>query len=163
MAKIIIVNENDEMIGLKERAELLPEDIYRVATLWITNSKGNILLAQRSKQKKHDPGKWGPAVAGTVEENETYESNIVKEAEEEIGLSGIDFQVGPKIRKSGDHNFFSQRFMVCVDREISEFKIQKDEVGQIKWFRREDLLKDIEENPDNYLKNANSWTDRFEG
>ena len=27
------------------------------------------------------PGKWGPAVAGTVEEGESYEENIIKEAE----------------------------------------------------------------------------------
>ncbi|MFA6422790.1 MAG: NUDIX domain-containing protein, partial [Candidatus Buchananbacteria bacterium] len=86
MAKIIIVNENDEAIGHKERNELDFSDIYRVSGLWITNLKGEILLAQRAFTKNHDPGKWGPAAAGTVEEGEDYETNILKEAEEELGL-----------------------------------------------------------------------------
>ena len=34
------------------------------------------------------PEVWGPAVSGTNEEGETYDSNIIKEAQEEIGLTG---------------------------------------------------------------------------
>lgn len=66
--KIIIVNENDEIIGHKARGTLEQLDIYRVSALWIKNSQGDILLAQRKFTKKHDPGKWGPAVAGTNDE-----------------------------------------------------------------------------------------------
>lgn len=39
--KIIIVDENDEPIGAKERGTLDDyKDIYRVSALWITNEKG---------------------------------------------------------------------------------------------------------------------------
>jgi isopentenyldiphosphate isomerase len=75
--KIIIVNEKDKEIGLKERGTLKTEDIYRVTALWITNSKDEILLAKRALTKSNDPGKWGPAVAGTVDEGETYEENSI--------------------------------------------------------------------------------------
>lgn len=44
------------------------KDIFRTASLWITNSNGDILLAQRKFDKKVDPGKWAEAVVGTVEE-----------------------------------------------------------------------------------------------
>lgn len=90
-SKIIIVDENDTIIGHKNRDSMEDGDMYRVSALWIQNSKGDILLAQRSFDKRNDPGKWGPAVAGTVEEGETYESNIIKEAEEEIGLKNSHF------------------------------------------------------------------------
>jgi len=56
--RIVIVNDEDEIIGHKERGTLVKEDIYRVAALWVTNSKGEILLAQRQLGKRHDPGKW---------------------------------------------------------------------------------------------------------
>ena len=79
---ITIVNEEDEIIGHKDRTSLDHEtDIYRVAALWLTNSTGEVLIAQRALSKESSPGKWGPAAAGTVEEGETYESNIVKEVE----------------------------------------------------------------------------------
>ena len=108
--RIIIVNDQDEIMGHKERGTLVSEDIYRVAGLWVTNSNGNILLAQRQLGKRNDPGKWGPAVAGTVDEGETYESNIIKEAEEEIGLEDISPTKSKKRRYTGEHNYFCQWF-----------------------------------------------------
>ncbi|HWZ66027.1 MAG TPA: hypothetical protein VNX65_04555 [Patescibacteria group bacterium] len=44
--RIIIVNENDQVIGHKERGTLVKEDIYRVAALWVTNSQGKILTEE---------------------------------------------------------------------------------------------------------------------
>ena len=46
--KIPIVNRKDEVIGRKERLELdYSNDIYRSASVWITNSNGDVVLAQR--------------------------------------------------------------------------------------------------------------------
>lgn len=104
--KIVVVNENDEVVGAKKRGTIATDDIYRVSALWITNSNGDVLLAQRALTKKNDPGKWGPAVAGTVEEGETYLGNITKETEEEIGLKDVQFTEGPKWRVSLERNMF---------------------------------------------------------
>jgi isopentenyl-diphosphate Delta-isomerase len=74
--KIIIVDENDNVVGAKEKSDIdYSKDIYRSSALWIFNSGGEILLAQRSVKDDRHPGHWGPAVAGTVDEGETYESN----------------------------------------------------------------------------------------
>jgi isopentenyldiphosphate isomerase len=155
LAKIIIVNEKDEVIDYKERGTLNQEDIYRVSGLWIENSKGEILLAQRGLHKKNDPGKWGPAVAGTVEEGETYDSNIIKEAEEEIGLKGKSFKKLDKVRRKGKHNYFCQWFFLSMDDY--DFKVQKEEVEQIKWFKRNELLADFQKNPDSFLKSVRDF------
>jgi len=90
MCEIPIVKNNDEIIKYKKRSEILENDIYRVSSLWITNSSGEVLLAKRAKIKKNHPGVWGPAVSGTVEKDETYYENILKETNEEIGLD-VDF------------------------------------------------------------------------
>jgi len=87
--KIPIVNEQDEIIKVVDIKDRKPGEICRITGLWLTDPEGNILLAQRAFNKKLSPGLWGPAAAGTVEEGETYESNIIKEAEEEIGLAGL--------------------------------------------------------------------------
>src|SRR3990167_10492394 len=132
--KIPIVDKNDDVIEYRERNDQDANAIYRVSSLWIRNSKGEILLARRAFSKSHDPGKWGPAVAGTVEEGETYESNIIKEAEEELGLKNIKPIRGEKLRKKTKWNYFFQRFYLILDKDISEFKIQENEVAEIKWF-----------------------------
>ncbi|MFA6197683.1 MAG: NUDIX domain-containing protein [Patescibacteria group bacterium] len=160
-AKILIVNENDEVVGLKERGTLNAEDIYRVSALWIQNSKGDTLLAQRSFDKKNDPGKWGPAVAGTVDEGETYDSNIIKEADEEIGLTNHHFVKAFYKRNDGKHKYFVQWYFALLDRDINEFTIQKEEVERIKWFSREELLKILADSPDNFLKSTKDCVTYF--
>ena len=109
--RIPFVNENDEVVEVfegKNWGDLHPESIYRVSSLWITNSKGEVLLARRAFNKKHDPGKWGPAVSGTVEEGETYESNIIKETEEELGIKSLKPIAGLKLRVKNKYNYFNQ-------------------------------------------------------
>lgn len=150
--KIIIVDENDEIAGYKSRSEIGQEDIYRVSGLWIENSKGDVLLAQRAFTKKNNPGKWGPAVAGTVAKGETYDSNISKEAQEEIGLSGFVFEKGEKVRVHGKHNHFTQWYKLVLDWDIEKFNIKKDEVENLKWFTQEELSEELKNNPDNFLE-----------
>lgn len=158
MTKIIIVNEKDEIIGYKERGSLSSEDIYRVSALIVYNSKNEVLLAQRKFTKRNNPGKWGPAVAGTNDEGETYESNIIKEAEEEIGLIGFDMKKRIKERvNEGKSNYFGLGFETVVNRDISEFKIQEKEVEQIKWFNREEVLDLIKDNSEEFIQNIRDF------
>ncbi len=156
--RIPIVNEQDEIIGYKERNDINTEkDLIRATGLWLTDKDGNILLAQRAFVKKHDPGLWGPAVAGTVEEGETYQSNIIKEAEEEIGLTGLIFNIGPKVRA---YNCIVQWFTAVVSRDYLFIK-QDEEVEKIKWFLRDELEKLLEEKPEIFLKNFSKHTEIF--
>lgn len=156
MAKIIIVNNQDEIIGCKDRDALNPQDIYRVSALWITNSKGEILLAQRHHTKKHNPLKWGPAVAGTVEEGETYEKNIIKETKEELGLKNIKPIFFRKTKTDRDYPHFTQSYALSLDQDINEFKIQEDEVEAIRWFTPEELKHELKEHPEKFLSSVES-------
>lgn len=160
-SKTIIVDEKDNIIGSKERDALETSDIYRVSALWITNSQGEVLLAKRALTKSHSPGKWGPAVAGTVEEGETYYSNIIKEAEEELDLENIQPKTGPKLRVAQDYNYFCQWYLLEIDKPVEEFKIQKQEVEEVKWIPRKELLKRIKEKPENFVEAIKEWVGRI--
>jgi isopentenyl-diphosphate delta-isomerase len=158
--RIPIVNEQDEIIGYKDWLGRDDKDIIRVTGLWVTDPEGNILLAQRALNKKHDPGKWGPAVSGTVEEGETYESNIIKEAEEEIGLSGYEFKMSHKNRRSTSHEYWGQWFTVVVPHDYL-FKKQDEEVEEIKWFSRNDIMKLLKEKPEMFLREFERYMNMF--
>ena len=148
-----IVNENDEIIGHKERADLdYDNDIFRTASLWITNSKGDVLLAQRKFDKKVDPGKWAEAVGGTVEGDDSYEQTVVREAEEELGITDAAITKGPKQFITTPCRYFVQWYVTVVDKEVSEFTIQEEEVEQIAWIPREQLLRELRETPDKYIE-----------
>ncbi|HSX17853.1 MAG TPA: NUDIX domain-containing protein [Candidatus Saccharimonadales bacterium] len=160
--KIFIVDEHDNFLKFVEYQERQPTDIYRVAALWATNPNDQILLAQRKFTKHNDPGKWGPAVAGTIEEGETYETNIYKEAEEEVGLSGVPFKMGPKIfNDKGRFKFFVQWFLAEIDWPIGKFKIQRDEVEEIRWIDKASLKRDLDKSPSNYIAGAEKVWQEF--
>ena len=158
--RIPIVNEQDEIIGYKEREELDPKDICRVSSLWVTDKNGDILLAQRSFSKKTSPGMWGPSVSGTVDEGETYEDNVIKEAKEEIGLTGFKPILGPKFRRSTSHEYFCQWYTAVVDRNYP-FKKQDEEGEDIRWFSKEEILKFVEEKPKMFSDNFKNTLDYF--
>lgn len=160
--KIPIVNEQDEIIGYKDRDLRDPKEITRVSGLWVTDTAGKILLAQRSWKKKSDPGCWGPAVAGTVEEGETYESNIIKEAREEIGLTNIVPIAGPKHRRSTSHEYFVQWFSVVIPKDTKLIR-QEEEVEELRWFTREELIEFYEKNTNLFLKNFDRYLKTFLG
>ncbi len=148
-----IVDKNDNIIGYKSKSETTKSDIYRVSVLVLYNSKQEILLAQRALTKSHDPGKWGFSAVGTVEKNETYEENIIKEAKEEIGLDIDNSQLikGSKYLHKENFNFFYQLFYYKLDRLINEFSPRLGEVKDIRWINVNDLLKDTVEHPEKYV------------
>lgn len=157
MKRIIIVDKDDKPIGLKDIATIDQNDIYRVTALWITNSNDEILLAKRHANKTHDPGKWGPAVAGTVEEGEGYDDNIYKEADEELGINGVEFTKGPKIEIKIKYHYFCQWYLLNTNKNIKEFTIQKDEVVRIKWFTKKEFLDEQEKHPEKFIASMKSY------
>lgn len=147
-----VVDDNDQIVGHKLRDAIdWQKDIYRIAALWLTNSKGQVLIAQRVLTKDKDPGKWGPAAAGTLEKGEDYESNIYKEAEEEIGLTNCHFIFGPRQRFYKPRQAFCQWFLGVCDKKVDEFKLQTDEVEKIVWVDIKQLRDDVKQNPDKYV------------
>jgi isopentenyldiphosphate isomerase len=158
--RIPIVNEQDEIIEYKDKKDRGLKEITRVSGLWVTDKDGNILLAQRGLNKKNQPGLWGPAVAGSLEEGETYESNIIKEAEEEIGLVGMKIKLGPKLRRSSTHEYFGQWFTTTIDRNYP-LKKEDKEVESIKWFSREELAILLKEKPEIFLPEFSRYLNIF--
>jgi isopentenyl-diphosphate Delta-isomerase len=115
-------------------------------------------MTQCKWTKHNDPGKWMAAVSGTIEEGEDYDENIAHEAEEEIGLTDLKFRKGFKeFIDDGKHKFFAQWYFAEVDKDRVTIKIQEEEVEGYKWVPREELVKEVDSNPDKFvpsLKNS---------
>lgn len=160
--RIQIVNDQDELIGHKERDKLNhPHDIYRVSALWLTNSRGESLLAQRASTKANNPSKWGPAVAGTIDEDESYDENIYKEAIEEIGLEGVKFTKSIKMYVTGPRRHFTQWYTAQLDRDIGSFTRQVEEVDALEWVDTQWLKGDVTLHPDKYLQSTERVIDEL--
>lgn len=148
----VIVDENDAVIGAKLKSELSHgHDIYRVSAAWVVNATGQFLLARRSPADSNEAGKWGPSVAGTVEQGESYDDNIRKELSEEIGLQDIEPQTGPKIFIDGQRRYFAQWYYVPCDKAVEDFKLQSEEVAAVRWIGLSELKEELADHPNDYI------------
>ncbi len=153
MNKVVISDKNDSPVGLRAYSELTYEDIYQVTAAWITDTKtAEVLTTQRKWSKHNDPGKWMAAASGTVEEGESYDENIVKEIEEEIGLTGLNLTKGPKeFIDDGKHRFFVQWYLAEVDKTKVTIQLQKEEVEAYAWVPIKHVVKEVFENKDKFV------------
>jgi isopentenyldiphosphate isomerase len=159
---IPIVNTQDQIIGHKDREAIdYDKDIFRTASLWITNSQGDVLLAQRKLTKKVDPGKWAEAVGGTVEGDDNYESTVNREAAEELGVKNVKITKGPKQFITTPCSYFVQWYIAIINEDINNFAIQEEEVEQIAWVPRAQLEQELIDQPDKYIEAMPKITSLF--
>lgn len=161
---IQIVNDKDEIIGLRERATEGPGDITRISGLIILNDKNEILMGQRSFSKRYSAGKWNIAVGGTLEEGETYESNIIKEAKEEVGLTITESDLSVLYYGLHDHQhrYFFKLFISVQNLPIEDFVKQDSEIEELRWIGVDEFIKLREEPELDNFKIADSFWDMFD-
>lgn len=153
--RIPIVDEQDHILYYKDSQERdKKKEITRAAGIWISNEKREFLVAKRSKNKKHQPNIWGPSAAGTLEEGETYESNIIKETKEEIGVNLDKVTMGPKVRVSSSHEYFGQYFFAIIPSSTI-FTLQEEEVDEVRWVSLRDLQDWYSTHPEEFIPSFN--------
>lgn len=88
MALIDVLDENGNPTGdAKIKHEIHEQGLWHnAAHVWIYNSKGEIMLQLRAKNKDCFPGLWDISVAGHTDSGETPIESAVREMKEEIGL-----------------------------------------------------------------------------
>lgn len=148
--KVPIVDENDNLICYKDANERDPKtEITRTSALWLINELGEVLVAKRSNSKRYHPGLWGSSVTGTNEEGETYESNIMKEAREELGYNLEKIITGYKELISAERSFFVQHFFAIIPKNTN-FTLQESEVEEVRWIMLGDLENWVHKFPDEF-------------
>lgn len=163
----ILVDPNDCVIGYRYRDELAAGDRFRMVGVWLENHTGQALIAQRSRHKKHLPGLWGAAAIGGVAKGESYEDSAYKELGEEIGLSSITLRHADKeliVNTVDDVEMFCQWFTGHIETDTYEpFTLCEEEVAQICWVDKQELLQDVIARPNRYTPSCQSWPKFFAG
>ena len=132
--------------------------MYSVSHLWIYNSKGEILLQHRCKEKKLYPNKWDISVAGAVDSGENPKQAAIREAKEEIGLV-IDENKLKEVFTFNENytynkmkiNEFAHVFFLKYNGSLNSLKLQKEEVDKVKFFSKKELELIIKEKNEEHL------------
>ena len=88
MADVILVNELDEQTGTLEKMEAHRQGLlHRAFSIFIFNSKNELLLQQRASGKYHNPEIWTNTCCSHPLPGETVEDAASRRLQEEMGFN----------------------------------------------------------------------------
>lgn len=150
---VVLVNENDEVLGLMEKQQAhVAGLLHRAFSVFIFNSKGELLLQQRASDKYHSPALWTNTCCSHPRENETYLEAAHRRLQEEMGF---DCELEPKFhfiyKAKLDENLFEHELdHVFTGQFDGEIQINPEEVSAYKWIAMDELIADMNFNPGQY-------------
>ncbi|MFB0560795.1 MAG: isopentenyl-diphosphate Delta-isomerase [Candidatus Lokiarchaeia archaeon] len=150
---VILVDENDKEIGTEEKMKTHKEGkLHRAFSIFIFNSKGEMLLQKRAKSKYHSGGLWSNACCSHPRPEENLEQSTHRRLKEEMGFD-CDLQKAFHFvyKTSLDNNLTEYEFdHVFIGEYDEEVKINQNEAEDFKWVSIDTLKEDVEKNPENY-------------
>jgi len=150
MSKIVIVDENDEVIGSEDKEIAFQKGlIRRIVRTFVFNSMGELFLQRRSSNKDTYPNTWDQSAGGHVDEGETYEEAARRELKEELGVNTHTLERITKFYKEQEFKRmilkeFSTLFTTVFNGDIMP---NKKELSGGKWFDLKRVEKMLKENP----------------
>ena len=150
--KIILVDENDNKIGIGEKLKVHRDGkLHRAFSILIFNSKGEILIQQRAATKYHSPNLWSNTCCSHPKPNETLKKAVKRRLKEEMGIKSDLKEVFSFIYKVKLGNLIEHEFNhVFIGRFNGNPKPNKEEIKDWKWVNLKELQKDVKENPQKY-------------
>ena len=151
--KVILVNEKDEPIGLMEKMEAHEKGLlHRAFSVFIFNSKQEVLLQQRAACKYHSPNLWTNTCCSHPRAGETNQQAGERRLQEEMGLQVPLREVFSFIYKAPFDNGLTEHEYdhVLVGYSDAQPQINPEEVASWKWLSLEAIKEDILQAPEQY-------------
>lgn len=119
MEQVILVNPQDEPIGVMEKMEAHQKGLlHRAFSVFVFNKKGEMLLQQRANQKYHSGGLWTNTCCSHPAPGESTDAAAVRRLQEEMG-----FQTPLK-------ESFSFMYKTTFDNGLTEHEIDHVFIGE---------------------------------
>jgi isopentenyl-diphosphate delta-isomerase len=150
---VILVNVNDEQIGLMPKMEAHEKAVlHRAFSVFILNDRGDIMLQQRAIQKYHSPLLWTNTCCSHQREGETNIQAGTRRLFEEMGFSASLKELFHFIYRAPFDNGLTEHELdhVMIGYYNQSPIINKDEVESWKWMSIEDVANDIRVQPEIY-------------
>lgn len=150
---VILVNEKDEQIGLMPKLEAHEKaQLHRAFSVFILNSKNEIMLQQRAVEKYHSPLLWTNTCCSHQREGETNVEAGSRRLFEEMGFRTSLKELFSFIYKAPFDNGLTEHEFdhVMIGYYEENPEINRDEVEDWKWMDIDAIKVDMDKNPEIY-------------
>ena len=151
--QVILVNQNDEPIGLMDKMEAHEKALlHRAFSVFILNSQNEVMLQQRASHKYHSPMLWTNTCCSHQRDGETNIQAGTRRLYEEMGFKTELKELFHFIYKAPFDNGLTEHELdhVMIGYYNDTPIINLDEVESWKWMTTEAIKKDMIVNPGIY-------------
>lgn len=143
MNDVVVVNENDEVIGTMSKDDAHKNGtLHRIVVTYVENKKGEILIQNRVD------GYLDHSSAGHVDPGESYEKAARRELNEELGIKDVELKYIGQSRTYGEKypgRLVSHVFNI-YKCNADPGKLQEDEVKSVYWAYPQKVLEEMKKN-----------------
>lgn len=153
MEQVILVDINDRPTGSEEKLKAHELALlHRAFSVFIFNSKGELMLQRRALHKYHSPGLWTNTCCSHPRPGEETMQAAHRRLKEEMGFDcPLEWKFSFIYQAPFDNGLTEHEFDHVF---FGSFKqdpiINPDEVAEWKWVSMEWLLQDVRTNPQDY-------------
>ncbi len=151
---LIVVDEENKVIDYKDKLSCHLGDgiLHRAFSIFIFNSKQELLLQQRSDEKMLWPLYWSNSCCSHPRKGEELEQATIRRLREELGIHTdltylFTFQYHARFKEVGSE---SEICAVYIGKSDDEITVNAHEVADWKFVPIDELNADMEENPELY-------------
>ena len=151
--KVILVNSNDEPIGLMPKMEAHEKALlHRAFSVFVINSNNELMLQQRALQKYHSPGLWTNTCCSHQRDGEENIEAGLRRLQEEMGFETPLEYLFNFIYKAPFDNGLTEHELdhVMLGRYEGKPSINPEEVASWKWMDIDLIHADLINNPADY-------------
>ncbi len=150
---VVLVNENDEKIGLMPKQEAHEKALlHRAFSVFVFNDKNELMLQQRAFDKYHSPGLWTNTCCSHQRDGESNIEAGKRRLQEEMGfVTGLKETISFIYKAPFDNGLTEHEFDHILTGHFNGVPIlNPEEVANWKWMTISDIKKDIVLNPQSY-------------
>lgn len=149
---VVLVDEKNSPIGTapKDTVHSKTTPLHRGFSLFLFNSKGQVLLTQRALTKKTFPGVWTNTVCGHPAVEESVVDAAKRRLQDELGIVCDNLQeMAPYRYKVADQNgiYENEICPILIGQYQGDPTPAVDEVNDWKWVNWTEFLREINDNP----------------
>lgn len=151
--EVILVNENDEQMALMEKLEAHQKGLlHRAFSVFIFNSKNELLLQQRALSKYHSAGLWTNTCCSHPRNGEETLAAAKRRLKEEMGIDcKIEFKSTFIYKADFDNGLIEHELDHIFTGTFSGEPITNpDEVEAYQWLSIDEIKKQMIAKPNNY-------------
>jgi isopentenyl-diphosphate delta-isomerase len=153
MDYVVLVDSQDNELGKMEKLEAHEKGLlHRAFSIFLFNSKGEMLIQQRALSKYHSPGLWTNACCSHPAPNESIIQAGNRRLKEELGLStelvdAFNFEY----RETFENNLTEHELdHVLVGYSEENPILNQEEAKDYRWITWANLLEEIDLNPEKF-------------